>query len=776
MSQINFEQQRKRAKDLLRAYHEKSLEAALRIARHLPREKGLPAEQILASPFTLSEAQFVIAREAGFASWPKLKRHIEAATRDISDVLIDAALQGDPDFLAEVLSRHPAAAQNSIHAAAAIADQDSAFALLAANPRLADQPGGRRAWRPLLYLCYGRSPADEEKLCAIARRLLDLGASPSGREPGFVSTHGTTLSEDHALLAIEAAASRRASVKLVRLLLDAGADLKQTTSALLQAVRGGNTEVLKILLDALPSEVSWQEGWALQEAVVRRRKEMLRILAAHAELPAGKPLLDAITLGRDREYLEMLIGGEAQGSRAMEDAFREAIRCANSPAAEFLRSRGATGSRVVSIDRAIGACISADESALDAVLQNDPHLAQDLGNNDHRMLAWAIRAGRSNAVKLLLKSGLDPNVADLDGQTPLHLAVTGNSLDLVDTLLRSGAKLDTPDFEDHTPLDLAVGRDQRVVQRLLQAGNVRQKDIPSLDPDDRSALFESAADAVASGDIETLNRLLDREPDLMHARSPRPHRAMLIHYVGANGVEEERQRTPPNAVAVTQLLVERGADVNVTCALYGGGATTMGLLLTSIHPLRAGVHLAIAEILLKAGACLDSPRGVPGLSEAAALGRIDDVKTLLAEKAWTKRQIQSAFMWACGFGRTRVVELLLEKGASVREQDGNGQTGLHAAALAGHLGTVKALLKREPPLELRNVWGGAVLDHALWASIHHDPSVDYAPVVEALIRAGADVRQEYLDWIRAEKLLWPASKPRIEELLYEAVVRSPGRI
>jgi hypothetical protein len=49
----------------------------------------------------------------------------------------------------------------------------------------------------------------------------------------------------------------------VRLLLDAGADLKQTTSALLQAVRGGNAEVLKILLDALPSEVSWQGGWAL---------------------------------------------------------------------------------------------------------------------------------------------------------------------------------------------------------------------------------------------------------------------------------------------------------------------------------------------------------------------------------------------------------------------------------------------------------------------------------------------------------------------------------
>ncbi|HEY1239639.1 MAG TPA: ankyrin repeat domain-containing protein, partial [Bryobacteraceae bacterium] len=117
------------------------------------------------------------------------------------------------------------------------------------------------------------------------------------------------------------------------------------------------------------------------------------------------------------------------------------------------------------------------------------------------------------------------------------------------------------------------------------------------------------------------------------------------------------------------------------------------------------------------------------------------------------------------------VELLLEDGADVGGQDGNGQTGLHAAALAGQLEAVRALLQRQPPLELRNVWGGTVLENTLWASIHHDPTVDYAPVVEALIRAGANVHPEHLDWIRAQKLLFPASKPRIEELLHEALKR-----
>ena len=54
--------------------------------------------------------------------------------------------------------------------------------------------------------------------------------------------------------------------------------------------------------------------------------------------------------------------------------------------------------------------------------------------------------------------------------------------------------------------------------------------------------FEEAVDAVISGDIETLKSLLRREPSLIRMRSSRAHGAMLIHYVAANGVEDERQR------------------------------------------------------------------------------------------------------------------------------------------------------------------------------------------------------------------------------------------
>ena len=74
--------------------------------------------------------------------------------------------------------------------------------------------------------------------------------------------------------------------------------------------------------------------------------------------------------------------------------------------------------------------------------------------------------------------------------------------------------------------------------------------------------FEEAVDAVISGDTKTLKSLLEREPDLIRMRSSRAHRAMLIHYVAANGVEDERQRTPVNAVDVAHVLIDAGAEID----------------------------------------------------------------------------------------------------------------------------------------------------------------------------------------------------------------------
>ena len=120
--------------------------------------------------------------------------------------------------------------------------------------------------------------------------------------------------------------------------------------------------------------------------------------------------------------------------------------------------------------------------------------------------------------------------------------------------------------------------------------------------------FETAADAIVNGDLVTLKRLLRRNPQLVRARSTREHNATLLHYVSANGVEGYRQRSPRNAVEIAQALLDAGAEVDAEADVYGGGATTLGLVATSVHPEKAGVQLELLDLLLRHGAAIEHPR------------------------------------------------------------------------------------------------------------------------------------------------------------------------
>ena len=279
--------------------------------------------------------------------------------------------------------------------------------------------------------------------------------------------------------------------------------------------------------------------------------------------------------------------------------------------------------------------------------------------------------------------------------------------------------------------------------------------------------FEAAVDAVASGDLETLRRLLDEEPRLIRMRSMREHGAALLHYVAANGVEGYRQRTPKNAVEIAELLLRSGADVDATAHVYGGGATTLGLVATSGHPERVGVQEELMHLLLEHGArigdglvrtCLANGRGKAAeflaervahleFDEAAGVGRLDVVEARVKEydtPGVAPEQLRDGFLYACQFGRDAVVKFLIEAGVDLAVQDGRGQTGLHHAVIGGHVETVKLLLKHEPPLEATNSYGGTVLGQALWSAAHGgDPDL-YIAVLEALTSAGAKLQERHV--------------------------------
>jgi hypothetical protein len=255
--------------------------------------------------------------------------------------------------------------------------------------------------------------------------------------------------------------------------------------------------------------------------------------------------------------------------------------------------------------------------------------------------------------------------------------------------------------------------------------------------------FEEAVDAVVSGDLPRLRKLLSETPGLVRACSTREHRSTLLHYVSANGVEDFRQRTPQNIVEIAKLLLDAGADVNAESDAYRGRCTTLGLTATSCHPHNARVQIPLMELLIERGAIIDGPDGYSGvngclqngrgeaaeffanraarldLEGAAGVGRLDVVQSFFTEDGSlkppaTEEQMKDGFAWACQFGRTEVVDFLLERGIQVDAKLRHGETGLHWAAHAGHARTVQLLLDRGAPIDVKDDrYDGTPLDWAL---------------------------------------------------------------
>jgi hypothetical protein len=114
-----LEQLRRQAKDLLKELHSGKPDAVGRL-----RESG---PEIDVPPFKLSQAQFVIAREYGFESWPKLKRQVELLAldeRERIDTFVTSALMDHNDPKAinfersrALLRTDPAIPRSDFHAA-----------------------------------------------------------------------------------------------------------------------------------------------------------------------------------------------------------------------------------------------------------------------------------------------------------------------------------------------------------------------------------------------------------------------------------------------------------------------------------------------------------------------------------------------------------------------------------------------------------------------------------------------------------------------------------
>ncbi|HSR97714.1 MAG TPA: ankyrin repeat domain-containing protein [Kofleriaceae bacterium] len=259
--------------------------------------------------------------------------------------------------------------------------------------------------------------------------------------------------------------------------------------------------------------------------------------------------------------------------------------------------------------------------------------------------------------------------------------------------------------------------------------------------------FGRAVRAIITGDVAALRAELAAAPELIHARSASSHHSTLLHYVAANGIEDPLQRPVANGDDIARVLLEAGASVDAQCNAYEGRySTTLSLLVSSIHPAKAGVSAKLVHVLCDAGAAVDGLNGdrLP-LSAALLFGRIECVDALIArgastdnvvfaasggQLAWVERWLdrdpalaehpcptfpldddravlaEQALVFASLCGRTDVVRLLLDRGTNIDATPPGSHwtaTALHAAAGQGHRAVVELLLERGADGSIKDV-------------------------------------------------------------------------
>jgi ankyrin repeat protein len=246
-------------------------------------------------------------------------------------------------------------------------------------------------------------------------------------------------------------------------------------------------------------------------------------------------------------------------------------------------------------------------------------------------------------------------------------------------------------------------------------------------------------EAVVQGEAEALRSALGAHPELVRARStrvtcfePPAHRATLLHYLAANGVENYRQKTPKNAVEVARILVKGGAEPDALADFYGGQCTTMSLLVSSDPPAKAGVQVALIDTLVDFGASVEA-RGsgewtsplmtalafgfqdaaealvrrsarVETLAAAAGLGRVENARRLLATASAEDRH--RALVLAAQQGHEQITRMLLDAGEDPNRYNPKGNhahsTPLHQAVFSGREAVVRLLVERGARLDLKD--------------------------------------------------------------------------
>ncbi|CAL0323168.1 unnamed protein product [Lupinus luteus] len=154
-------------------------------------------------------------------------------------------------------------------------------------------------------------------------------------------------------------------------------------------------------------------------------------------------------------------------------------------------------------------------------------------------LLFASNRGDDILLQRLLKKGSDPNEADKNGRTALHIAASKGSNHCVVLLLEYGADPNTQDFDGSVPLwEAMMGRHESVMKLLADNG----ADISS------GNVGHFACIAVEQNNLELLKNIVKYGGDVTR---PKSNGSTALHAAVCEG-----------NVEIVKFLIEEGADID----------------------------------------------------------------------------------------------------------------------------------------------------------------------------------------------------------------------
>jgi ankyrin repeat protein len=283
------------------------------------------------------------------------------------------------------------------------------------------------------------------------------------------------------------------------------------------------------------------------------------------------------------------------------------------------------------------------------------------------LIAEAASRGDREAVRALLKQGLDVNEAQGDGTTALHWAAIKGDADLAQMLIYAGANVRaTTRIGSYTALYLAAkGGHSAVVAALLAAG-----------ADPRATTSNGTTPlmiASAAGDTRSMTSLIENGSDV-NAKDEAKGETALMFAAGFNRTDAVR------------LLLARGADHKVTTKVVDLFALTAPeeeqMARQAGRQVTARADVAGATRAYRYNELIGSQGGLAALHFAARQGFVDAVKALVDGGADINQKNAgdetSPLLIAIINGHFDLAKWMLEKGADPNQAAFNGVSPLFA--------------------------------------------------------------------------------------------------